>query len=1131
MISDKFIRSRAKNEMTYRAGIELYAENKIEQISFDIIDPETEHGAMQPANTFAVKSINSHNVSRTGTRGNTAGKTKDEQKMHFTCSCYVSDGSKNKVIIEADESGDDVSYSCSCPSYWATWGACKHIVAAMKKVYPVWEERTREAFTHKKSEENQEFFGSLRQILSEGTIDREGKINVHVSPFLKCEIDRDGQISIKLEISAGKEKQYLIKDLRQFLNMIEEKKPIEFSKLFTYDQEKMTFDYKSKQLIWMLRSYYMDETALIATNETSRANYAKLSLFDGRVFKMGNAALANFFDIFQDDEVEFQFYPEKPKNITISSSPMPLLKDNLENGFGFILSKYWKNHVQFLIKGDMAIPISQDCKYIIYRNTLYRVGNKLATLLKPILGNFAKTKNKPLIIADIMLENFYSDILLPLQHQLGVYVDPAISQRIEVIMLEGHIKIDQDKSTLIVRPEFLYKNKDEERINVYDKSGEKVILHLLEKYGFINFYNNEENLFACSKEEQIYSFLTKGIPALQDIATIYYSDNFKPMKKINASMLPQISFGLEGDLFEVSMDFDGLSYAEIQECIKGYRMKKHYYRLKTGEFLNLDSKEFVEFSEMLDGLGLKEKDIKPQPIILPLYRSLYLGQMETNFETLRITKKDTFINLIKQMKEYENESDCIPASLVTTLREYQKQGVMWLNRLHRFGFGGILADDMGLGKTLQVLSFLVSEKAKDDMPSLVVAPTSLVYNWEAEVKKFAPQIKTLLIHGSVSERDEKLAQIGDADLIITSYALLRRDIDKYQSIHFKACIIDEAQNIKNPKTINSKSVKQVSARTYFALTGTPIENSLTELWSIFDFLMPGYLFTHAKFQEQFEIPIFKDKEQSAITRLKHLVSPFILRRMKKDVLTELPEKINSVLYNEMTTEQSKLYASYVLTAKTQFHKLLNDDPAMSKNRFEILSLLTRLRQLCCHPSLFIEDYTGESGKLEQAMELISEALSGQHRILIFSQFTSMLEKVKEKLDAMNLEYFYLDGKTPTAQRRNYIDAFQAGERSLFLLSLKAGGTGLNLTGADMVIHMDPWWNPAVEDQATDRVYRIGQTNRVQVFKLITKDTIEEKIFALQEKKNAFVSEMIRFDEENPIFSLNQQDLLSLFDGI
>ncbi|MHB1484359.1 MAG: DEAD/DEAH box helicase [Saccharofermentanales bacterium] len=1141
MITDKFIHSRSKNDATYKMGSDLFNQGCVTRTNFEMQEFDTQDILKQPSASNhpnparPVNSINSHNSRTPGTNRNST-KSSDGDQMKYRCIFQVDDGTKNTVTILADEKGDDISYSCSCSSFWATWGACKHIIAALKYISPQWESNTKDAFVQSQSDDSKKFFGSIQPILSEGMMDREGRISVHITPSLQCTKEADGNILIELDLTVGIDKQYLVKDLRQFLTQLEDsfiagaKNTIEFSKLFVFDPGKMTFDYKSKQLIQLLRSYLIDENRLLSSKEHQKKAVVRTSLFDGRSFKIGNAGLASFYDIFQDEEIEIRYNQNKPAKILFSTREFPTLNDDPENGFGFFIQKYWKNHVQFQVKNELAYPLSIDYRYLLYRNTLYRINSRTAVLLQPLLAKFIETDNKPMIIAENDLQNFYTDIILPLKKRIGVYIDPSLQQNIEIIPLQGTIKINQDKNTLFVEAEFKYTQTDMGKTGVFDRSNENRIFQILEKFGFSQVGGNDQQLFSCSKEDQIYSFLTIGVKNLQEFCTIFYSESFKPMKRINASMMPQISFGLDGDLFEVSFEYRTLSFSDIQECLKSYKLKKNYYRLKTGEFLDLESKEFCEFSELIGGLGIKDKDIGEKPVILPLYRSMYLDQTISSFDSLQITKKESFVKLLNEMKENESsQTGVIPPSLDTILREYQKQGIIWLNRLHRFHFGGILADDMGLGKTLQVLAFIVAEKEKSHMPSLVVAPTSLVFNWEAEVQKFAPDIKTLLIHGGVAARDEKLLHISEADLVITSYALLRRDIAKYEDIQFRACIIDEAQNIKNPKTINSKSVKQVHAQTYFALTGTPIENSLSELWSIFDFLMPGYLFSHSKFQEQFEIPIFKDKDADAIAQLKRLVSPFILRRMKKDVLKELPEKINSVLYNEMTTEQAKLYASYILTAKSEFAKLVEDSSYLPKNRFAILSLLTRLRQICCHPAMFLSDYNGESGKLEQALELIQEALSGQHRILIFSQFTSMLDKLKDKLNNMSLDYFYLDGKTPVKDRKNIIDSFQAGERSLFLISLKAGGTGLNLTGADMVIHLDPWWNPAVEDQATDRVYRIGQMNRVQVFKLITKDTIEEKIYALQEKKNAFVKEMIQFDDESPIFSLNQDELLSLFD--
>jgi len=469
----------------------------------------------------------------------------------------------------------------------------------------------------------------------------------------------------------------------------------------------------------------------------------------------------------------------------------------------------------------------------------------------------------------------------------------------------------------------------------------------------------------------------------------------------------------------------------------------------------------------------------------------------------------------------------VPDELGDCLREYQTTGFRWLKTLAVYGLGGILADDMGLGKTLEVIAFILSEKGPNQLPALVIAPTSLLFNWEAEVQKFAPSLKVVVMTGSVPERREKFAEFCGADIVVTSYPLIRRDIDLYRDIEFAYCFLDEAQHIKNPNTINAKSVQQIKARNYFALTGTPVENSLTELWSIFNFIMPGYLLTHSAFQKKYELPIAKGEDPNSAVELSRHVRPFVLRRLKKDVLKELPDKIETRLMADMTKEQEKLYIAFLKQAQGEILNEINT-AGFDKSRIKILAALTRLRQICCHPGLFIEDYKGESGKMQLLQEVLEDALASGHRILLFSQFTSMLALIREYLSGQDTSYFYLDGHTKAAKRQEMVQAFNKGENKVFLISLKAGGTGLNLTGADMVIHVDPWWNPAVEEQATDRAHRIGQKNVVQVFKMITKGTIEEKIFALQQKKKELIETVIR-PGETFISKLTEEELKAVFD--
>lgn len=413
--------------------------------------------------------------------------------------------------------------------------------------------------------------------------------------------------------------------------------------------------------------------------------------------------------------------------------------------------------------------------------------------------------------------------------------------------------------------------------------------------------------------------------------------------------------------------------------------------------------------------------------------------------------------------------------------------------------------------------------------SLVVSPSSLTLNWQNEVKKFAQGLKTIVIRGTLVERKRQIQQMDQYDLVITSYDLLKRDIDLYleKDYTFRYMIADEAQYLKNSNTQNAKSVKKIKADTRYALTGTPIENSLAELWSIFDFIMPGYLFTYKKFKTMYELPIIKEEDMQTMQKLRMLIEPFILRRNKKEVLTELPEKTITVLNNEMGEEQKNIYLNYLVQAKQEVAEQIELN-GYERSQMQILSALTRLRQICCHPALFIEDYQEGSSKLEQCIEIIQDATEGKHKILLFSSYTSMFGIIEKELKQRGIPYFKLTGSTKVEERIELVDEFnQNPDIQVFLISLKAGGTGLNLTGADMVIHYDPWWNLSTENQATDRAYRIGQKNNVQVYKLITKNSIEEKIYELQQKKAELIDNMLN-TKTSFINKLSKEEIMNLF---
>ena len=538
---------------------------------------------------------------------------------------------------------------------------------------------------------------------------------------------------------------------------------------------------------------------------------------------------------------------------------------------------------------------------------------------------------------------------------------------------------------------------------------------------------------------------------------------------------------------------------------------------------------------------------------VPVYRALYLDSVLKEGNGITFYRDNLFRAVVRGMKSVEDSDYVVPASLQQVLRGYQKTGYRWLKTLDVNGFGGILADDMGLGKTIQIIALLQAEAEEHpESQSLIVCPASLVYNWENELNRFAPGLTVQTVTGTAPEREEILkiaaqlgtehletaasettvqadAQesaeaIGHPQILITSYDLLKRDIACYEPFQFRFQVIDEAQYIKNPLTQSAKSVKLIKAQTRYALTGTPIENRLSELWSIFDYLMPGFLFTYSRFRKQFESPIAKDGDPYALESLRRLSGPFVLRRLKKDVLKDLPDKLETVVYSMAEEEQKQLYTAHALALKEELEQMSGD--TYGTERIQVLAELTKLRQICCDPSLCFDRYKGGSAKLDTCMELITGGIAGGHKILLFSQFTSMLELIGQRLKKEGIAFHELTGATPKEERIRMAGAFQTDETPVFLISLKAGGTGLNLTAADIVIHYDPWWNVAAQNQATDRAHRIGQEKQVSVFKLIMKDTVEENILLLQEQKRDLADQIIS-GEQVSIGSLSKDELLKI----
>ena len=481
--------------------------------------------------------------------------------------------------------------------------------------------------------------------------------------------------------------------------------------------------------------------------------------------------------------------------------------------------------------------------------------------------------------------------------------------------------------------------------------------------------------------------------------------------------------------------------------------------------------------------------------------------------------------MIRSFKTLSESDYALPEGMETVLRPYQKTGFQWLKTLESYGFGGILADEMGLGKTVQTISVLLHyhRNAEEKKPSLIIAPTTLTYNWLSELNRFAPELDVMLITGGQSARADQIAQITGPhapDVVITSYPLIRRDVLLMQEIPFRFAILDEAQQVKNAQSVGAQAVKQLTAETRIALTGTPMENHAGELWSLFDFVLPGYLPRYNEFLRRWGDG--RNEED-----LRRRIRPFLMRRLKKDVLGELPEKLEMVMMSEMAPDQRRVYDAALMQKRERVGEIIREK-GLGRGRAEVLSAITELRQICCHPALCLPDYQGVSGKLEMLMDILPSALSSSRRILLFSQFTSMLRLIEKRLAEEHVRTLYLDGETPAAERVEMTKRFNAGEADVFLISLKAGGTGLNLPGADMVIHFDPWWHPTAEEQATGRSHRIGQTHTVEEIKQVKHGTIEEQVLGMSDRKRRLFDRLITPGEEMPS-RLSEKDILSLFD--
>ena len=630
--------------------------------------------------------------------------------------------------------------------------------------------------------------------------------------------------------------------------------------------------------------------------------------------------------------------------------------------------------------------------------------------------------------------------------------------------------------------------------------------------------------FDDSDDELLYTLLTEGIPEMAELGEVLLSERLRRTQVRDSPPLT-VKATVKSGLLDLEVGASGLSAQDLAAYLDSYRRREKFVRLSNGDIMRLGD-GLAAVGQLAEGLGVDAGALAAGVHGVPANRVPFVDGLLKRADGVRLSRDDAFRAIVRDFDTFADADYAVPASLSGTLRGYQRDGFRWLEMLERLGFGGILADDMGLGKTLQMIAHMLAMKGRGT--TLVVCPASLVYNWMGELARFAPGLDALAVIGPKSERREAIAAAGDHDVLVTSYDLMRRDAGLYAAdgdgaAPFARIVLDEAQYIKNPGTQVARAAKRLPGRVRFALTGTPIENRAQELWSIFDFLMPGILGSRKAFAKQYGAPA-EGGSFTAASRLRCLVAPFILRRLKGDVLSDLPDKTETVVYARMTGEQDKLYRANQDRLALQVAHELPDE--LKRRKLQVLAELMKLRQICCDPALAFDGYGGGSAKLDTAMELVSNAVDAGHKVLLFSQFTSMLDIIAARMREAGVGYLMLTGSTPREERARSVKRFQAGGADVFLISLKAGGVGLNLTAADVVIHFDPWWNLAAQDQATDRAYRIGQKNAVSVFKLICKDTIEEKILAMQEGKRELTQSVIG-GEAMGAASLSREDILAL----
>ena len=885
---------------------------------------------------------------------------------------------------------------------------------------------------------------------------------------------------------SNQEKFYVIRDIPLFLKVIESSKPYMIGKHYESSLKLEQFDRAGQDVLNFLLGLIEEKT----DNPTFFQNQGRHLYFPKTFFEQGVSLLMGL-DVFQFDHQLTTYHHLLFQDF-----------DGQAGLFSFEI-KEKSNYYEMEILERTGVNVFYGGQVLFSKGNFYLLTKKQSSLLDAL-------RKVPLNHSGRKILQFDSNDRDLLASTLSQFKDIGKVEAPESLQIQSfrpsfYMKREEDGS-IRLDMQFQYetclvtnRNELENLPFASDIQLEKQIFQLALSAGFeADFRSWRQSL----KAEAVHTFFQEILPAFAVIGELKISESLQDLYRVQK---PQVHISSKGSLLEIQFDFQDIDQEEINRAMKALVAKQDYYISSTNQVYYFDE-ETKRIRQDLDDLGIGEIESDT----FHARKSLAYTLSHLFKDQDQVTFTEEFKHLAHDLTHPE-DFPMTPLNIKADLRDYQKKGIQWLQMLHHYGFGGILADDMGLGKTLQAIAFL-SSQMHENSRVLILAPSGLIYNWADEFQKFAPNLDVAVVHGLKPYRETILAE--KHQIYVTSYATFRQDSEIYKNLSFDFLFLDEAQVMKNAQTKIAKTLRKFVVPSVFALSGTPIENNLGELWSIFQIVLPGLL------------PAKKDFMKLPAERVAQFIKPFVMRRKKEEVLTELPDLIEVVYKNELEDQQKAIYLAQLQQMQERIEHVTAAE--FQRNRVEILTGLMRLRQICDTPALFMEDYSGDSGKLDSLRDLLSQIAEGNHRVLIFSQFRGMLDRIEEELPQLGLTSFKITGSTPSQERQEMTKAFNQGDRDVFLISLKAGGVGLNLTGADTVILVDLWWNPAVESQAIGRAHRMGQEQAVEVYRLITRGTIEEKIQELQEQKKNLVSEVLDGTESRGSLTLTEiQEILGI----